>query len=74
MQNAIIANRIKVLCKQQNLSISQMLIDCGLTKSFIYDLEKRSTSPSCERIVKIAQKSLLLLQHMYILTKEYRME
>lgn len=31
-----------------------MLKDCEITKSFIYDLEKRNMSPSCDRITRIA--------------------
>ncbi len=54
MDNALIATIIKILCKQKSVSISQMLKDCEITKSFIYDLEKRNMSPSCERIAKIA--------------------
>lgn len=54
MQNTHIATTIKQLCKNKNITISTLLNDCKLTKSFIYDLEKRATSPSCEKITKIA--------------------
>lgn len=54
MQNAHIAGTIKVLCKSKDITISTLLADCGLTKSFIYDLEKRATSPSCEKVSRIA--------------------
>ncbi len=54
MQNVHIAATIKQLCKKNNISISTLLNECNLTKSFIYDLEKRSASPSCEKITKIA--------------------
>ena len=54
MQNIHIATIIKELCKQNGISISLLLNECSLTKSFIYDLEKRSTSPSCEKITRIA--------------------
>ena len=43
------------MCTAQNVAISKMLADCGLTKSFIYDLEKKRSSPSCERIAIIAE-------------------
>lgn len=54
MDNAQIATTIKFICKQNKISINQMLKDCEITKSFIYDLEKRNMSPSCDRITRIA--------------------
>lgn len=54
MQNIHITTTIKTLCKSRNITISTLLTDCNLTKSFIYDLEKRSTSPSCDKISRIA--------------------
>ncbi len=54
MQNYDIAQRIKELCKQNQITVTNLLAECTLSKSFIYDLEKRSTSPSCEKIIKIA--------------------
>lgn len=54
MTNKEIANIIKWLCQKQNITISTLLSECSLTKSFIYDLEKRETSPSCEKITRIA--------------------
>ncbi len=54
MQNAHIAKTIKALCKEKGITISTLLSDCALTKSFIYDLEKRATSPSCDKMFRIA--------------------
>ena len=54
MQNAHIASTIKNRCKFKGITISTLLSDCNLTKSFIYDLEKRATSPSCDKISRIA--------------------
>lgn len=54
MTNVQIVNTIKLICKQKNISITQMLNDCNITKSFIYDLEKRNTSPSCDKLLKIS--------------------
>lgn len=36
------------------MSISQLLSECEITKSFVYDLEKRDASPSADRLIKIA--------------------
>lgn len=54
MTNIQTANTIKLICKQKSISMTQMLKDCEITKSFIYDLEKRNTSPSCDKLSKIA--------------------
>lgn len=54
VNNVQVSDIIKRTCKEQNLSISSLLADCGLSKSFIYDLEKRNSSPSCDKIEAIA--------------------
>lgn len=54
MQNIHISQTIKKLCKDKNISITELQNKCELSKSFIYDLEKRSASPSCLKISKIA--------------------
>lgn len=54
MQNVHIANNIKKLCKDKGISITELQKRCNLSKSFIYDLEKRSASPSCQKISTIA--------------------
>lgn len=54
MQNSQIAKNIKSLCKSKKKTISQMLLDCGISKSLVYDMEKRDKSPSCDKITRIA--------------------
>lgn len=54
MQNTHIASTIKALCKAKGVTITTLLADCSLTKSFIYDLEKREASPSCDKMSRIA--------------------
>ena len=54
MNNIQIAEKIKMLCKQQKKTISQMLISCDISKSLIYDMEKRDKSPSCDKVQRIA--------------------
>lgn len=54
MQNIHIATTIKLLCKARGISINAFLKECELTKSFIYDLEKRNTSPSADKLTKIS--------------------
>ena len=54
MQNVQMAATIKELCKVKGITISSLLSECGLTKSFIYDLEKRAASPSSDKLSRIA--------------------
>lgn len=54
MQNSQIAATIKSRCKEKKISITQLLSECEITKSFVYDLEKRDASPSVDRLAKIA--------------------
>lgn len=54
MQNQYIVSRIKLLCKQKKITLSELIEKCNLAKSFIYDTEKRMVSPSCEKISKIS--------------------
>lgn len=54
MENAQIANKIKQVCKSNKKTISKMLLDCDISKSFIYDMEKRNKSPSCDKVTRIA--------------------
>lgn len=54
MQNSQIAATIKSRCKEKKISITQLLSECEITKSFVYDLEKRNASPSVDRLAKIA--------------------
>ncbi len=46
MENALIAENIRRICKEKNLSMSNLLAECGIRKSLIYDLEKRDYTPS----------------------------
>lgn len=54
MENVQIAEKIKLICKAKGIPINALLQKCNITKSFIYDLERRNTSPSCDKISRIA--------------------
>lgn len=54
MSNSQIATRIKQICKEKNITISQLLEKCEIRKSLIYDLEKRDYTPSIAIINAIA--------------------
>lgn len=55
MENAILAKKIKDLCKRKNTTITKMLTDLSLSKSIIYDLERRNSSISFQTLNRIAQ-------------------
>ena len=54
MDNIQTANIIKNTCKRRLVAINTMLAECGIRKSLIYDMEKRSKTPSAEILEKIA--------------------
>lgn len=54
MNNVALAQRIKDKCKDNNITINQLTEECGLSKGFIYELEKRDKSLSSDRIYRIA--------------------
>ena len=54
MQNKQIVARFKMLCQSNGEKIQNVLIECGVTKSFVYDLEVRDRSPSCDKLARIA--------------------
>ena len=54
MKNAQMALIIKTTCKNKGKSVAQMLSDCNIRKSLIYDLEKRDWTPSVSLVEQIA--------------------
>lgn len=54
MKNEQTATIIKNLCKLKGISISNLLLECDIRKSLIYDMEKRDCAPSAEILEKIA--------------------
>lgn len=56
MQNTHIAYAIKEQCKKNKVAIAKVLNECNVNRNFIYDLEKKSTSPSCDKISRIADR------------------
>jgi len=64
MQSVQLSQNIKSLCKEKNIPISLLLTDCSLSKSFIYDIEKRNMSPSIDKIIKIADYFKVSLDYL----------
>lgn len=54
MDNIQIATKIKQLCRNKNIMLKDLLDDCNISRSFIYELKKRDKTPSIEKIALIA--------------------
>lgn len=55
MNTMELAQKIKDKCKDLNITISKLIEDCNLSKSLIYDLEKRNTYISIDKLFKISK-------------------
>lgn len=54
MVNVQTAAIIKARCNDKKIPVNTLLIDCGIRKGLIYDMEKRDKTPSAEILEKIA--------------------
>ena len=54
MSNKQISTNVKNLCRLKGISLNTLIEACGLSKSFIYDFEKRDKTPSIDRISSVA--------------------
>ena len=54
MQNMILSERIKLLCKDRKVTVKSLLENCDMNRNTIYDLEKRSVFPACDKLSRIA--------------------
>ena len=54
MNNAQVAERIKLKCKEKNISIAAMLRACDLSSTMIYEMERRNKTPRLDNMAKIA--------------------
>lgn len=52
----ILINKIEQLCQNNNITVNQMLLKCGLRKDVVNNMKKEKPSiPSVDKIQKIAQ-------------------
>ena len=54
MQNILLSIRIKEQCRLHKVSIKSLLEHCDMNRNTIYDLEKKSSFPSSDKISRIA--------------------
>ncbi len=54
VNNAQSASIIKSICKVKGVAVSTLLLECGIRKSLMYDMERRDWTPSAEVLEKIA--------------------
>lgn len=53
--NKEIANAIRALAKEHGVTVTQTLADCKINRNFLYDLEKGNSSPSVDKLSRIAE-------------------
>lgn len=53
--NKEIANSIRRIAKEKGVTVKQTLDDCGINRNFLYDLEKGNSSPSVDKLSRIAE-------------------
>lgn len=54
MQNLLLSSRIKELCKVRKLTVKSLLECCEMNRNTIYDLEKKGSFPTGEKLSRIA--------------------
>ncbi len=53
-QTIEVAKRIKLLAKQKNIKISELLQGCGLSKNALSTMTSRGSMPKADNLAKIA--------------------
>lgn len=53
--NKEIADSIRALAKEHGVTVKQTLDDCNINRNFLYDLEKGNSSPSVDKLSRIAE-------------------
>lgn len=53
--NEKIADGIRALAKARGVTVKQTLEDCKINRNFLYDLERGNSSPSVDKIARIAE-------------------
>lgn len=54
LESRIIADKIKELLKTRKISVSKMLIDCGMNKNALYTMQSEGYLPRLEAVAQIA--------------------
>lgn len=49
-----VAERIKLIASQKNVSVKKMLDDCGINKNMLQTMQSRGSMPNAENLGKIA--------------------
>ena len=53
--NQAIADNIRALAKAKGVTVKKTLADCKVNRNFLYDLEHGDSSPSVDKIARIAE-------------------
>jgi transcriptional regulator with XRE-family HTH domain len=68
VQNKQVALRIKERAKRCGVSVTALLVELSISKSLIYDLEKRGAVPSAEVFEKLAGRLSCSVDYLLNLT------
>lgn len=53
--NKTLAAGIRALAKERGVTVKKTLEDCGINRNFLYDLEHGDSSPSVDKLGRIAE-------------------
>ena len=53
--NQEIADSIRALAKEHGVTVKQTLDECNINRNFLYDLERGNSSPSVDKLSRIAE-------------------
>ncbi len=58
-------NNIRDIAQEKNIKISQIIKETGLSKSYVYDVINKKSSPSIEVAMKIANALKASIQEVF---------
>jgi transcriptional regulator with XRE-family HTH domain len=58
-------NNIRDIAQEKNIKISQIIKETGLSKSYVYDVINKKSSPSIEVAMKIANALKSSIQEVF---------
>lgn len=58
-------NNIRDIAQEKNIKISQIIKETGLSKSYVYDVINKKSSPSIEVAMKIASALKASIQEVF---------
>ena len=70
ISNIELAQRIKLLAKENDITLQELLKKCNINRNFIYDLEHKSSAPSSKFMFSLAKELNVSVNYLYGLTEQ----